>query len=285
MTGKPYIDTHVHFWDLQQQINSWVAQSKDQELHQNFLPESFIIKSPQNLKGLVHIEAHDSTIPTEIEQAWLQEIMSPFPDLDFKSIAYADLTQDPRTFEKIIYGLQKYPSFIGIRHILSYRPNSTYSPCQKELSQHPNIIKNLHLLKQQDLIFECQCYAEQLLNLLPAIQSSQVTCVIEHVLLPNHRNDADKILWLKALEKAGKLKNTYIKLSGLDLFNKKLNTEKIIKTCLLFFGASHCLYGSNHPVSHLNQPGNWFQKLNQLDLSLIEKQQIFYSTAKQVYQI
>ena len=280
------IDSHVHFWDLSQNMHSWVEDKGTQKpLQKNFLPETFLAQAPSGLKGFVHIESQDSGIPAEIEQYWLKKIMAPFPEVLFRSIGFVDITLPVGIFEKKILFLNEYKSFMGVRHILSHHPTHVYSPESTDLSTHLNIPRNLKLLAKHSLVFECQCYPVQLLNLLPAIVDANVTCVLEHLLMPIWKNKEEYGFWMDTLIKASKFDNIYMKLSGLSMFDKNLILEKTIIPCLDLFGVERCLYGSNHPVCFTNDPSKWYEILDGLSLSKQDKMHIFYNTAKKVYQM
>jgi L-fuconolactonase len=280
------IDSHLHFWDLSQNMHSWVkAKGTSKTLQKNFLPETFLAQAPSGLKGFVHIEAQDYNMPAEVEQFWLKQIMAPFPDVLFRSIGFVDITLPAEIFEQKILSLNEYKAFIGVRHILSYHPTHPYSPEIIDLSTHKNIPKNLTLLAKYNLVFECQCYPAQLLNLLPAIVDSNVTCVLEHLLIPIWNNKKEYRFWMDTLIKASQFDNIYIKLSGLSMFDKNLDMERTVRPCLDFFMPNHCLYGSNHPVCYPDWPDIFYRRFDLLTLSEQERQDIFYNTAKKLYQM
>jgi|APSaa5957512535_1039671.scaffolds.fasta_scaffold66381_2 L-fuconolactonase len=280
------IDSHIHFWDLSQNMHSWVKdKNTPKTLQKNFLPETFLAQAPSDLKGLVHIEAQDSDMSAEIEQYWLKKIMATFPKLLFRSIGFVDITLPADKFEQKILSLNEYQAFIGVRHILSYHPSHAYSPESKDLSTHHNIPNNLKLLAKYKLVFECQCYPAQLLNLLPAIVDSNVTCVLEHLLMPIWKNEKEYGFWKDVLMAANKVDNIYMKFSGLSMFDETLDMEQAVKPCLDFFMPNHCLYGSNHPICFTSDPSKWYKVLDELSLSKQDKRHIFYGTAKKVYQM
>ena len=108
MTG--IIDTHVHFWDSNNKINSWVK--KNPKFPTNFSPMDLIKKYKSNLKGFIHIEAHDSNIPTSVEQKWLQSILERYK-MKIRTVAFLDITMNHKTFEENIIILKKYKLCIG----------------------------------------------------------------------------------------------------------------------------------------------------------------------------
>ncbi len=98
-------------------------------------------------------------------------------------IGCGDFYVDSNHFLLQLNQLKKYSKVVGIRQIMSYHTESTYSPCQYH-HLPKNLTQKLTLLKGHHYIFECQMYASQLLNILDNISDSQVTTVIEHMALP-----------------------------------------------------------------------------------------------------
>lgn len=276
------IDTHLHFWNLNNKINNWVLQQTwNQNLKKNFLPEDLLWD--KSLHGFVHIEAHDSIIPTIDEIKWLDIIMKMYPNTKYAHIAFADITLPVHEFANIILQIKQFPQVKGVRHILSHHPKHKYSPCDKDLSQHKNIPANLTCLKQNNLIFDCQMYPYQLKNLLTHIIASEITCIVDHFALPALNNKDDHNLWQDLIIDLGKIKHIHLKLSGLDMFLPKSDFIGILDFCLQNFSHKNLIYGSNYPVSYTNDYDWWFNYLNKSIKNTKIKEQIFYSNALKLF--
>ena len=276
-----YIDTHVHFWQLSQKINKWVEnQGSNPKLKKDFLPQS-LLQHSQGLSGVVHIEAHDSAVETEIEINWLQKLSKTVPQLPIRHIACVDITLEPEAFEKIMVKLKSYPQVVGIRHILSFDQDENYSLQDKDLSQHPFITKNLKILQSYDYIFDAQAYPTQLLNLLPAIAESQVKTVIEHLAIPIFSTQDKKMKWQHSIKTFVQLNHVYIKLSGLEMFDKIMDSQEIIEFALKEFTTKKAVFGSNYPVCFTDKPTAWLEVVKQLDLD--DAQAILFDNAWQLY--
>lgn len=279
------IDTHLHFWDLTKNINTWIPKEVDSPfLNKNYLPEDVTNSCSEQLVGVIHIEAHDSAIHTLVEIKWLDQVMQN-QSLKFKHIAFVDITLESPQFCSLIDQIREFKQVIGIRHILSHNPKFSYSPCDKDLSHNPNIQANLNYLAQNNLIFDCQMYPYQINNILPAIISSNVTCIIDHLALPAWRdsNDQNHQLWQNLIVKLAQLDNVHIKVSGLDMFQPRKNFDKTIMYCFDNFPIDRLMYGSNYPVSFNDDYNYWFNYLNGLELSQIEKDQLFFKNAANLF--
>lgn len=263
-------------------MNSWVLKESNPNLKKDYLPNNLIKNCKNELIGFVHVEAHDSAIPTIKEVEWLENEMKNHK-LSYKHIAFVDLTSSTVDFKKIIDQLVSYKSVSGIRHILSYAEKFDYNPNSEDLSKHENIPRNLEHLATNSLIFDCQVYADQLENILPAIVKYNNVTVIDHMLLPAWKSidDEDCKYWQNAIIEIARHKNIYLKLSGLDMFQQDFDFA--VKFCLENFPLERLMYGSNYPVSCNNDYNIWANYLDKLDLSKEIKEHLFYKNAQKIF--
>jgi L-fuconolactonase len=284
------IDSHIHFYDLSNNINSWISNEINSPfLQKDHLPNQLQQNSLATVYGAIHVEAHDSKIDTIVEIEWLQNIMLNETSLQYKHIAFADITLDNSEFQVIIDRIKSYKVVIGIRHILSFHDKFKYSPNSSDLSKNTNIAANLRYLAKNNLIFDCQCYSYQLKNLLPLIIQTNITTIIDHLALPYWgKNDNDEHLaWQQMIQQIAKQKNIYLKLSGLDMFQKQSNFAIILDYCINNFPTNRLIYGSNNPVSFEGDYNTWYNyiisycKTN--NLTKKEQEDIFYNNAYQLF--
>jgi L-fuconolactonase len=268
------IDSHIHFWDLNNKMNSWVLNQPRSELHRNYLPWA------NDKYKFIHIEAHDSKVSTLIEIQWLAKLMNQVNGI-YKHIAFADITQSPLSFAATIDSLKPFAQVVGIRHILAHNQDCQYSPCALDLSSNSNIGDNLHYLASKKLIFNCQIFPEQLDHIIDSIKSSKVTTIIDHMFLPIWQNINDSVakVWIRALDKISLLPNVYLKLSGLDMLQPQGRFNNIVKQCLNHFPVDRMLYGSNFPVSCNNDYTYWYEYLKTIITLPEEQNKLFYANA------
>ncbi len=258
------IDTHVHFWDLNQKINSWVLNQSNEALKHDFLPQMLQQKMQDKLYGAVHIEAHDSRIDTEVEIKWLMAVAQKCPAIEIKHIAYVDMTLPKTQFIAKLDKLKQYPQVVGIRHILAYEQGVDYCPESQDLSTYPNVIANLQILADYNLIFDCQAYPRQLLNLASYLKASRVKTAIEHCGLPLWGNDEQRQLWQQSMRVLSEVENVSLKLSGLQMLGQLAHSKAIIDYTIDCFGYQRLMYASNNPVCFRDNPLEWFETLDQL---------------------
>lgn len=266
------IDAHIHFWDLSNQFNSWVYNEKKQ-LQKNYTPNELPIKN------FVHIEAHDSRIDTSQEIDWLE---NSFKNINIRYIGFLNLYNELDEINTQVTRLQSNPKIVGYRHILSYHPKSPYSPLKDD--QLPNDFqKKLAILAQNNKIFECQMYPDQILKTLDIIDNASVKTAIEHCGLPYFGDLKDIKTWEKMIIEISKNSNIVLKLSGLDMFNlnekQKINC---IEHMINFIPANRLCYGSNYPVCNTEHYLNWYHFLkNRIDPK--DQDHIFSQTAFDTY--
>ena len=273
------IDTHVHFWDLQQNINTWVVKQPNVQLKRDFLPDCLQKKMANKLYAAVHVEAHDSCIDTEVEIKWVMDVAEKSV-LEIKHIAYVDMTLAKEQFIAKLNKLKQYRQVVGIRHILAYEQGVDYCPESQDLSAHPNLLTNLQILADYDLIFDCQAYPRQLLNLAPHLKAAQVKTAIEHCGLPLWDNEEQKELWQQCMQALSRLEHVFLKLSGLEMLAQMGHAKDILKYAVEYFGLQRLMYASNNPVCFTDHPLQWFEVLENV---LGTHQGVFYRNASAFY--
>ncbi|MCC2645075.1 MAG: amidohydrolase [Burkholderiales bacterium] len=117
------IDAHVHFWDLNNKINNWVSRQTNLPfLNKNYLPGMLPELCEAGLYGVVHIEAHDSFIPTVTEIQWLDSIMQDNLATKYRHIAFVDITLPAIDFISEIKQIKEYKNVIGVYQINNILP-------------------------------------------------------------------------------------------------------------------------------------------------------------------
>lgn len=266
------IDTHVHFWELSNNINTWVLLA-DKKLQKNFSPNHL------NADYFVHIEAADSKVDTLNEINWLDEN---FSDKKMQYIANIDYFKSLDAFKNEVDRLKKHPKIKGFRHILSHHKNASYSPMDHD--NLPNDFEEkLKILAKNNLIFECQMYPQQINNALEIIINSNVKTVIEHFGLPLCHNETDMIKWQKMINNISQHENIYLKLSGFFMLNdNETDCKKALNYIFEKIPASRLCYGSNYPVCNTDHYSYWYELLKDYAPEEMHDD-IFYNTAKKIY--
>ena len=288
------IDTHVHFWDLSNNINSWLYNPTiPNYLCENYSIDSYIKHNMCVPSGVVTVESANNQHTLQ-EVKWISDIVKAYNirntanQVQIKHIAYIDLLQDPYSFETEVIKLSNYNFVMGIRNILANTINNNYSPLTYDITTDNthlrNLSHNLKLLKQYNLIFNCQMYSKQLLNIVDVLADSGVCCIIDHFGLPIYDILEEKNHWQQMIRKINNLPNVFLKLSGLDMTHQSEYFAIIMEYLLENITFDKLLYASNYPVSiksdlNIKNFLLWFEK-NKLTQ---HQESFFYTNANNIF--
>ena len=144
------IDSHIHFWNIDNKINEWVDTT---DLPRIVSPNDF------NTDCFVHVEAHSEKHDNLCEYRWLKKH---FANKNIKIVAFIDFSQHISTFEQKAIQLGKITDVVGVRQIMATSNKSKYSPYNKDIPL--DFSSKLKILAQNNLVFDCQMYPNQLLK-------------------------------------------------------------------------------------------------------------------------
>ncbi|AUR50847.1 amidohydrolase family protein [Aquella oligotrophica] len=279
-----FIDSHLHLWDLNQEINSWVVKSNDPYLMQNFTLNEFLNSHTKEhtLAGFITIEAADSD-KTLDEVKWLSQLSQSLPpNIRYRHIAYIDTTQNPKEFNEELEKFKPFEIVKGFRDICSFSKNSNYSPCANDITLDEkkmlNLLENLKLLANNGYIYDCQMYPDQLLRIYPLIIESEVKTIIDHCGLPLSAKDKEFIGWQSMLDKYAQ-SSVFFKLSGLEMNDNWDNRSRIIKTIIDKISIDRLCYGSNFPLIKKNWLNELLNLLKNIGLTSQQTEKIFVKNA------
>ena len=222
-----FIDTHIHLWNLDNNINKWVVNSNNSRLIHNYTLDDYTSTYPSATE-IITVEAADGVFSLN-EVAWIHQYVKNNL-IKIKHIAYIDMMQNPKQFETSLQQFRQYNFVIGFRDTMSFSKSSNYSPCNADMTTDKtkldNLAHNLICLAQNNYIFNAQMYPSQLLQISNIIRNSSVNCIIDHCGLPDFTTSESKNEWLNMLHEYGQIAK--FKISGLNLNN---NNENITEIC------------------------------------------------------
>lgn len=229
------IDTHVHFWDFELDINSWVKKGNREDLKRSFTLTDYFHHYPTP-EAIVTIESADD-IYTLIEVEWVRQYIVNNPyGIKIKHMAFIDVLQPTHHFIEKLNVFAGYSFLCGFRHILvANTEDPTLNP-----TLMLQLKDNLKVLKEYDYIFDCQMNPAQLLRMADIINESGVHCVVDHAGLPNFATQAHKQQWLDML-KCYAQTSVYFKLTE--------NLPEVMTSLTENLSKRQLLIGSNYPVS------------------------------------
>nr|WP_246261144.1 amidohydrolase family protein [Alteromonas ponticola] len=263
------IDSHIHFWDVANELNSWVKKTS--------LPQSI---SPEDVDatGYVHIEAHAEHLSPLCELTWLRNT---FATGNIRVIAFLDFTQPLQEFERRLLLLAAQPEIVGVRQVMASSRVSAYSPFQQTLPA--DLPRKLAMLAANNLIFDAQMYPDQYLPILDDIIASDVIMAMEHMALPIATSAENMQTWQTLLKLVSQQPNCTLKLSGFDIVNHNNDITRVLDILFDVMPMERLCWGSNYPVSNQNDYRCWQTRLsNYLGDPTIENT-VFYQTANRLY--
>ncbi len=302
MTVPPFIDTHHHLWDLENNPYPWLQEGIDHfvgdytPIRHSYLISDFH-RDAENipLRKSVHIQAEwDHDADPVGETAWLQGVADDPASRGMPNgiIAYANLS-DPGV-EGVLERHAEHANWRGIRHMLNWsddRPNFRFAEAG-DLMSDPQWRSGFKLLAKFNGMFELQVWpwqlqeAARLANDIP-----EVPMVMGHAAMPIGRSPAELREWRKGLEALGTAPNISAKISALGMLDQQWTTESIapfVLDVIDILGVDRCMFASNFPVDSLFSDyatlWNAYDEIT-ADFSESERAKLFHDNAEKYFRI
>ncbi|MYE54770.1 MAG: amidohydrolase family protein [Chloroflexi bacterium] len=253
MEKLEFVDSHVHFYDMQHPelfYGHWqpdvdpplIGKQMRKLGERNFLAEDFIETTrASNVTKAVHVQAAIGSKDPVKETEWLEEAAerTGFPHA---IVAYADL-RDPNV-ESVLERHCEFPLMRGIRDF-------SYGDFLVAGDFH----RGYALLEKYDLhaSIAAQCQDMEKLAAL-ASKFPDTVIVIDHAGNPAERTPEYFELWKRGLATAATAENIIIKISGLGMGDHKWTVESIrpwVLGCIEAFGVARSIFATNWPVDSL----------------------------------
>jgi predicted TIM-barrel fold metal-dependent hydrolase len=253
MSELPFVDTHIHYYDL-----------KDQNLYYSWLQPDFIhpiigdidaIKAQRydadayiaetrfsNVTKCVHVQAALGIKDPVKETEWLEKMArrTGFPNA---IIAHSDLTS-PDVERELERHAAASSRMRGVRDFGQgdYLVDSAWRNGCAVLARHD-------LLLGLDTVWENMGKAKDLAAKVPDLK-----IVVDHAGFPRSRTDEYFAAWSAATSELAEAENVYCKISGLGMCDPKWTTDSIrpwVLHCIDAFGIERCVLATNWPVDRL----------------------------------
>jgi predicted TIM-barrel fold metal-dependent hydrolase len=252
MAHLPFVDTHVHYWDLKDPKlrYAWLEPDWIHPILGNidalkvllYSADQYIAETRfQNVTKAVHIQAAIGIDDPVAETRWLQEqadrVGFPHGIVGHCDLAGADAQ---RTLERHT----EYANFRGVRDF-----------GQGDYLSDPAWQRGYGLLAERDLVFcldvvvEDMGKARKLADAYPGV----VLCV-DHAGFPRARDDAYFENWRNGMKTLAGAPNVVCKISGLGMCDNQWTVGSIrrwLLACIEAFGVERSFFGTNWPVDRL----------------------------------
>ena len=252
MTDLPFVDTHVHFWELKHPTLKWVWLEPD-FVHPlmgdidglkrlRFTADDFIAQTRfTDVSKVIHVQAAlGSPDPVE-ETAWL-EAMADRTGVPAGIVAEAWLARPDVEAQ-----LERHAEFARLRGVRDFG--------EGEYLDDPAWQRGYSLLERLDLVCCLDSEADRFSKARAlADRYPGVTMCLDHCGVPLERTDAYFDHWRTQLRTVAGAPNVVVKVSGLAMRDPSWTIESIrpwVLECIDAFGPFRVVFATNWPVDSL----------------------------------
>ncbi len=261
MGGLPFIDAHVHLWDLDRLRYPWLLppfgddgpNGNVEPIARTYLLDDYRADlADWSLAGAVHVEAGAQPSAALDETRWLQGLAD-HEGLPSVIVAFAAL--DGPDVEGLLEAHASHRSVRGVRQIVNWHPDTGRTYTERDLTTDSAWQAGFGLLAKYGLSFDLQCYPSQMAGLATLIARHPDTPVIlNHAGMPIDDGAQGRALWRDGLRVLAALPNVSVKLSGFGLVDRHWTRDSIaplILEAIDIFGTDRCMFASDVPTDTL----------------------------------
>lgn len=261
MRDIPFVDAHIHLWDLDRIAYPWLTppfaddgpNGSVEPIAKTYLIDDYLVDAARwNVCGVVHIDAGAVADAALAETEWLQATADA-RGLPSGIVAFAAL-DDPEV-ERLLAAHAAHRSVRGIRHIVNWHadPQRSYTP--RDVTGDDAWTRGFALLGKYGLSFDLQAYAGQFAGLAQLIaRHPETPVIINHAGMAVDTDDAGRAAWRKGMRGLAALPHVSVKVSGVG-FVHRLWTVDLVRDYVLetiaIFGPDRAMFASDFPTDKL----------------------------------
>ncbi len=295
MRGIPFVDAHVHLWDLERISYPWLTPpfSDDgpngsvEPIAKTYLLDDYLADAAGwDVRGIVHVDAGAEASAALAETEWLQG-MADARGKPNAIIAFAAL-DDPNV-DALLAAHARHPNVRGIRHIVNWHADPRRTYAARDLTQDEAWQRGYGMLAKHGLSFDLQAYPSQFPALARLIERHpDVQVVINHtgMAVPSEWEE-----WRAGMKALAALPNVAVKLSGMGFTNRPWTIDQArpyLLEAIELFGTDRAMFASDFPTDKLF--GSFAQHLDAYaaivaDFAEDERRALFARNANRVYRL
>ena len=253
MDKLAFVDTHVHFWDLQHPDlhYSWLQpeffhpqlrENLDRLKGKNYIAEDFIAETrAANVTKAVHVQAALGIEDPVKESEWLQQA-SDRTGFPHAIVAYSNL-KNPDVEKELA------------RHVESPDVKAIRDFSDGDYLVDPVFHRGYALLEKYNLAASLDVKWEDMSKMRDlARKFPNTTAVLDHCGFPQERTDKYFKDWQRGISTLAEADNVVCKLSGLAMCDWNWTVDSIrpwLLHCIEAFGPERCIFATNWPVDKL----------------------------------
>lgn len=297
MPGRlPFIDAHVHLWDLGHIRYPWLMPPFADDgpngsvaaIAQTYLLDDYLADAAGwDVRGIVHVDAGADPGDALKETDWLQA-MADTRGMPNAIVAFAAL--DDLEIKRLLAAQAARPGVRGIRQIVNWHPDPRRSYTPRDLTTDERWTAGFALLHKHGLSFDLQAYPGQFPRLAATIAGEPATPVILNhagMMLGEDGHDA----WHIGMRALAALPNVSVKLSGMGFAFRPWSVaqaRRYVLETIDLFGTDRVMFASDFPTDKLF--GGFDQHLDAYnaivaDFSDDERRAMFAGNANRIYRL
>ncbi len=298
MRDIPFIDAHIHLWDVDRLRYPWLAPPYSasglagsvEPIAKSYLPEHYRNDARGwNMIGAVHIDAGADPGDALAETEWLTGLAAK-DDFPTAIVAFAPLNDT--NIEALLEKQAAHSRVRGIRHIANWHSESYYSYTPANLLDDPSWERGYSALARHGLSFDLQAYPAQLEQAARiAERHDGIPVILNHCGMPIPARDPGRTEWRRGMAAFAQLSNASVKISGFGITDHGWTTESIrpyVLEAIDMFGAERCMFASDFPTDKLY--ANFDRLLDAYaaivaDFSKAERRNLFAGNANRIYRL
>ncbi len=298
MTAIPFVDAHIHLWDLNHIRYPWLTPPFDgdgpngsaEAIARDYgVADYRAALARWNVVGAVHIDAGADAAHALRETEWLEGLATD-TGLPTGIVAYADLA-DPGA-DALLSQQAAHPRVRGIRQIVNWHADAqrTYTP--RDLTRDDAWQAGFARLAAHRLSFDLQCYPGQMPGLVPLFaRHPDVPVIVNHLGMPVMSDPDGLADWRHGMRALAALPHVAVKLSGLGFIWRDWTPERvrpILLEAIDLFGPERCLFASDAPTDTLFAPiDRYLETYHAIaaDFSDAERHAMFGRNANRLYRL
>lgn len=264
MTAIPFVDAHVHLWDLSHIRYPWLTppfaddgpNGSAAAIASDYGVAHYRAELARwNVVGAVHIDAGAHPDDALRETAWL-EALAGDTGLPTGIVGYAQL--DAEDADAQLAAQAAHPRVRGIRQIVNWHADAARSYTPRDVTLDAAWQAGFARLAAHGLSFDLQCYPGQTRALAPLFERHpDIPVIVNHLGMPV-MTDVDGLDdWRRGLAALSRLPQVAIKLSGLGFIYRDWTPERVrpfLREAIDLFGTDRCLFASDAPTDRLFAP-------------------------------
>ena len=255
----PFVDAHVHWWDLGRLRYPWLTpphaddgpNGSVEAIARTYLPADYRAEMARwNVVGAVHVDAGAHPDDALAETEWLSALAEGLPS---GIVAFAAL-DDPDLDEKLA-AHARHSRVRGIRHIVNWHADPQRSYSARDVTRDDAWQRGFARLAAHNLSFDLQCYPGQMPALAELVaRHPDIPVIVNHAGMAV-LSDADGMAeWRRGLIALAAHRHVSVKLSGFGFARRDWTpgfVRDTVRTVIDLFGTDRAMFASDLPTDRL----------------------------------